>query len=106
MSKRKRTIEEVEAMQEKAARFQDNIGNVAAAKRIESLRPTEYAAWRKIEIVWDPVRKRRRTGTKAKANALPPGYARRTEIVEWTDTSEKGGRRIHREVKTEILKKE
>jgi hypothetical protein len=105
MSKRKRTIEEVEAMQEKAARFQDNIGNYQASKRIESLTPTEYAAWRNIEVVWDPVRKRRRAG-KTQTRVLPPGYARRTEIIEWTSTSEKGGRRKHREVKTEIWKKE
>lgn len=103
MSKRKRTEEEIEMMQARAVRLQENVGNYDAAIRIENLTVAEYAAWRDIEIVWEPVRKRRRTG-RTPSRVLPPGYARRTEIKEWTSVTEEGGRKAHREVKTEIWK--
>ena len=104
MSKRKRTEKEVLAMQAKAVRFQENLRNYEAAIRIESLTVEEYAARRNLEIVSEPVRKRRRRTPNE--SSLAPGYARRTQITEWASVTDEGRRKTHREVRTEIWKKE
>jgi hypothetical protein len=51
MTKRKRTYNQVEAMHEKAIRFQYALNHVDAAKRLEGLTPVQYATLRNIEIV-------------------------------------------------------
>jgi hypothetical protein len=104
MTKRKRTYEEVIGMQAKAVRLQENVNNFEASVKIENLAPSEYAAWQNIEIVSEPVRKRKRSIRKTENTSVPSGYTRRTQVTEWTSLTETGGRKRHREVRTETWK--
>lgn len=78
MTKRKRTYEEVMSMQERAVSFQENLGHYEAAGRLERLTTSEYAKLRKIEIVLDPVQKRRRSQSKKEkpVDDMPAGPVR------------------------------
>lgn len=100
MTKKKRTLEEVIATQKKAVRFQESLGNVEAASRLEDLEPEDYAAFRNIEIVDEPVQKRRRRKKKEDKD-VPPGYVRHTEVEESNESIE-GGFRKTRVTKTWI----
>lgn len=102
MTKRKRTYEQVVSMQAKAVRLQANVGNFDASIRIESLSPEEYAARRNVELVAEPVRKRR--PRKDSGALLPFGYAQRTEVREWTSLTETGRPKRNREVRIETWK--
>jgi len=93
MTKKKRTLEEVITMQEKAVRFQESLGNLEAASRLEDLQPEDYAAFRNIEIVDEPVKKRRRRKAK-EVDDVPPGYKRHTEVTESTEKIPGGIRRV------------
>jgi hypothetical protein len=61
MTKRKRTYEQVMSMQERAVRCQENFGHDEAVTYLEGLNPIEYAELRKMQIVSEPVQKRRRS---------------------------------------------
>lgn len=103
MTKRKRTLKEVIAMQEKAVRFQDNLFNFDAARRIEALEPEQYAMLRSIEIVDKPIQKRKRSKQK-KNNDVPPGYERHIEVTESHELIP-GGTRRQRITKTWLVPK-
>lgn len=101
MTKRKRTYEEVEAMQDKAVRFQDSLDHFEAARRLEFLTVEDYAALRNIEIVDEPVQKRRR---KKQEHGVPPGYKRLTEVTESHEVIP-GGTRTQKVIKTWLIPK-
>jgi hypothetical protein len=103
MTKRKRTYEEVEAMQEKAVRFQDALDHFEAARQLEFLTPEQYAALRNIEIVDEPIQKRRRR-KKKEDRYVPPGYERRTEVTESHEVIP-GGTRTQQVIKTWLVPK-
>src|ERR1041384_3104896 len=98
MTKRKRTREEVEAMQAKAVRFQQSLDHWDAANELEFLTPEQYAALRNIEIVHESVQKRRRS-KKRSDRYVPPGYKRVTKVTESTEPI-LGGTRTRRVVTT------
>jgi hypothetical protein len=102
MTKRKRTYEQVEAMQEKAVRFQESLFHIDAAYKLEMLSPEQYADLRNIEIVDEPVQKRKRR--KKKDVGVPPGYKRHTEVTESQEKIPGGTRRV-RIVKGWLVKK-
>jgi hypothetical protein len=103
VTKRKRTYEEVEAMQAKAVRFQDSLEHFEAARQLEFLTPEEYAALRNIEIVDEPVQKRRSRKQK-EDRYVPPGYKRHTEVTE-THEEIPGGTRTTKVIRTWLAPK-
>jgi hypothetical protein len=103
MTKRKRTYEEVEAMQEKAVRFQEALDHWNAARRIEELTIEQYAALRKIEIVDEPIQKRRSRKQK-EDRYVPPGYKRHIEVAESHEVIP-GGTRTQKVIKTWLVPK-
>jgi hypothetical protein len=105
MTKRKRTVEEVIAKQTKAVRFQLNLGHHDAALSLESLTASEYAQLRKIQIVSEPVQKRRRRqmlSQEDRFDDVPVGYVRIIEETVWEEQISKGGVRRHRVVVTDL----
>jgi hypothetical protein len=72
MTKKKRTLKQIEGMQAKAVRFQHSLFNFDAAFRIEELTLEQYAMWRNIEIVDKPVQKRKRQKKEKSIESTPP----------------------------------
>jgi hypothetical protein len=102
MTKKKRTYEQIIAMQAKSVRFQENLNHYDAAIDIEGLLPEEYAKLRAIEIVSEPVRKRRRAGAVKKVTVVPRGTVRIVTTTEWNEVKSDGRVHRHRVVETSM----
>jgi hypothetical protein len=85
MTKRKRTYEEVEAMQKKAVRFQESLDHLDAARRLDELTPEQYATLRKIEITGE-----RPHGYGVEVNEWIEGGVKHRVVKKWKTLSTSG----------------